>query len=573
MSLTKVSFTMINGAYANPKDYGARGDGLGTTPADEGVNISTATWNTWPASFNTANYNTKPGQPYGDSAWLASHKPFANTDTWDFIGIQMAIWTGQSVYLPIGEYLVNQSVVYSGTFYGDFVGEHQYLSRIIMKNRNAFPTVGTNWQGGARNTLGKPVMFFYRTGLSGIDIRSVGFSTTIVTGFTGDANDIPANLATSTSCVAGDNVDTLRFQECFFSGTGEIGILLSNVSAASFTNIITEYYVAHIYLDSGSSATIESSVIFNTWRNTDTAKRVAGVMLAGSSCYTTINQTNFWQMWYGAVYSLSATNGFRLMSSIVDNSDGAETDGTGQCLSGTYNWFNVQNCTLLFGNHSYAPIVLPFTYMSSFNDNWVSSGGVQCQWGAAQFIGTAELSISGNSFNVLPTGSPNVNGNIIYSDANFPYNQNCPKVTFNNNTLTGFTTNKVALGGIYLGNNDSTVSGSLAMSSGVTSGTYYSLTAPDTLSTGTYLVEVVWGGTSTPYNVGASGTMRIGLQQSTSNGPAIPVSIVDYTNTSKTLTIVPYGDVTGNAAGIKVATNFNYVGTDSNFSYRFVRMI
>lgn len=577
MSLTKVSFSMIDGAVANVLDYGALGDGSGDVI---GSSVLTASWNVWPSEINGATFGTKPGHDYGDAAWLAANKPFQPTDTLDFIAIQRAMWSGNSVYLPKGTYVVNRSLRAVCQFYGNIFGDHNQLSKIVMKDRAAFPTLQSN--GSPVANVGKPVLYFYRTGLSGMTVSNLGIATDPTGGFNGDANTIVSSLATSTSSIAMNNADSVQIRNVFLSGTGEMGVNLYNQCAITIDSLTTEYYSAHIFMQAGCSITITNSNIYNSWRNTDLAKRVAGILMYGPNASVKCYTTNFWEMYYGAVYSESSSNSLTFHENTVTNAYNASipTDGTGYLLylsqfgSGTagVGGYDIQNNGFLFGNNDYAPLVLISLYPSIFSGNDVGTGGTAVTWGAAQITGPDVL-IEGNKFDIAQVGSPSVNGNIIYAASGFPYDAGSSNVLFSNNLIKNQSTRKVALSGVVLGNQDNSVSNSLAMSSGVTSGTYYSLVATDTLAVGTYLVEVVWEGPDTPYNVGASGTMRIGLQQSAANGPSVPVSIVDYTNTSKTLTIVPYGDVTGNSAGIKVATNFNYAGTDSNFSYRVVRMI
>lgn len=577
MSLTKVSFSMINGAVANVLDYGALGDGSG---AVVGNSVLTASWNVWPSAINGATFGTKPGHDYGDATWLAVNNPFQPTDTLDFIAIQRAMWSGNNVYLPQGTYVVNRSLRAVCQFYGNIYGDHNQLSKIVMKDRTTFPTLQSN--GSPVANVGKPVLYFYRTGFSGMTVRNFGITTDFTGGFNGNANTLISNLATCTSCIAMNNADSVQIRNMFLSGTGEMGVNLYDQCAITIDSLTTEYYSAHIFMQAGCSITITNSNIYNSWRNTDTAKRVAGILMYGPNASVKCYTTNFWEMYYGAVYSQASSNSLVFHENTVTNAYNASipTDGTGYLLylspfaSGNAGagGYDIQNNSFLFGNNDYASIVLISLYPSIFSGNDISTAGTAVTWGAAQITGPDVL-IEGNKFDITQVGSPNVNGNIIYSASSFPYDAGSSKVLFSGNLIKNQSVNKVALNGVVLGNQDSVVSGSLAMPSGVTSGTYYSLVAPDTLSTGTYLVQVLWSGASTPYNVGASGTMRVGLQQSTSNGPTVPVAIVDYTNTSKTLNLVPYGDITGNACGAKVATNFNYVGIDSSFTYRFVRMI
>jgi hypothetical protein len=117
MSLTKASYSMINGAPVNVKDFGARGDGTGVTPADEGVDISGASWNTWvgtqfypgSANYSDSPFNASLGNPNG--AFVPpTPVPFKNTDSWDYIGCNLALWSGNvAVYFPAGEYKITMT--------------------------------------------------------------------------------------------------------------------------------------------------------------------------------------------------------------------------------------------------------------------------------------------------------------------------------------------------------------------------------------------------------------------------------------------------------------------------------
>ena len=94
----------------NVKDYGARGDGTGSTPADEGVSIAAERWNNWTLyPF----YGNQAWSPFWHSGKFEPPRPqpFSDTDTWDSIGINLALWNangvGASVHVPAGIYSIN----------------------------------------------------------------------------------------------------------------------------------------------------------------------------------------------------------------------------------------------------------------------------------------------------------------------------------------------------------------------------------------------------------------------------------------------------------------------------------
>ena len=88
----------------NVRDWLARGDGKRETPHDEGVDISTASWNDWK---KYPFFTNKAFSPYWVTGAFKPPRPtpFVSTDTWDSIGINLAVWNaaGQAeVFLPAG---------------------------------------------------------------------------------------------------------------------------------------------------------------------------------------------------------------------------------------------------------------------------------------------------------------------------------------------------------------------------------------------------------------------------------------------------------------------------------------
>ena len=235
MSLTKVSFSMINGAQVNAIDYGALGDGSG---ALVGSAATGASWNVWPTWINGANYGTKPGHDYGDAAYLAANPPFQTTDTWDFVGIQLALWAvqtagGGTVNLTGTDYVVNRPIrfVMPSTGIGvDLVGSHPE-NCVIRPLTTLAPinSLGTN--------IGSGVLYFYRIGFSGCNVRNLGLTTFPKNGGTPTVEFNSTTVATNWSsngtyhaCALFNNSDTVNFDSIFMSGYGEAGVVAFNQS-------------------------------------------------------------------------------------------------------------------------------------------------------------------------------------------------------------------------------------------------------------------------------------------------------------------------------------------------------
>ncbi len=84
------------------RDWLARGDGKRATPHDEGVDISTASWNDWK---KYPFFTDKAYSPYWVTGAFKPPRPtpFVSTDTWDSIGINLAVWNaaGQAEVKPV----------------------------------------------------------------------------------------------------------------------------------------------------------------------------------------------------------------------------------------------------------------------------------------------------------------------------------------------------------------------------------------------------------------------------------------------------------------------------------------
>lgn len=154
------------------KDFGALGDGSGRTPADDGINVLAEPWNTWD---NTPFKTNLPWSPYSNGVTFTPPRPqpFANDDTWDYIGCSLALWSApssqKSVYVPAGTYVINMS---SATNKGSLTG------LIIMKGMEqtiygagSYETTFTTKEGQsffASNNVGVAnayqIFNFYRVG-------------------------------------------------------------------------------------------------------------------------------------------------------------------------------------------------------------------------------------------------------------------------------------------------------------------------------------------------------------------------------------------------------------------------
>ena len=280
MSLTKVTTSMIEGtvnskflfstiqnAPANVKDYGALGDSTGATPTSTGVNITSESWNVWPVWVTFANYlaSAKPPTPvghnYGDgtSGWYAANKPFSNSDTWDYIGIQRAIWaaaTGtagtNTVYLPGGAYLLSQAIRYTGPCRATLTGDGQLLSVIAYKDIATYPMMKIGVL--AANQRKKVLIDFWRVGGTPIDLLNIGFSGPGGVPF--QQSGVTTNTLTYDGSYVGvciENTDSLTLTNVFITGLQEFAFMVTDYSGIKLAKVTTEYAWYAMWVGNGCS--------------------------------------------------------------------------------------------------------------------------------------------------------------------------------------------------------------------------------------------------------------------------------------------------------------------------------
>jgi hypothetical protein len=78
----------------NVRDFGALGDGSGLTPADTHTDVASEEWNNWELyPFYTNHDWSEYWQNPAGKFIPPRPQPFLDSDTWDSIGINLAIWT------------------------------------------------------------------------------------------------------------------------------------------------------------------------------------------------------------------------------------------------------------------------------------------------------------------------------------------------------------------------------------------------------------------------------------------------------------------------------------------------
>ena len=143
------------------RDYGAVGDGKGLTPADSNIDISNESWNAWPIKISSD----------VSSVVFTASKPFANTDTWDYIGIQRSIFEHAGrTYIPAGAYVVNKPVLVVKGLEQQIVGDGMYSTKLHYKELKSYPSVAME-----TGKSYKPLLRLYRVGGPPTVVRDICF--------------------------------------------------------------------------------------------------------------------------------------------------------------------------------------------------------------------------------------------------------------------------------------------------------------------------------------------------------------------------------------------------------------
>jgi hypothetical protein len=256
------------------KDFGALGDGLGTTPTGSGVDISTASWNTWDGTPFKTNL---PYSPYGTSGSFVppTAKPFQNTDTWDFIGTQLALWSGaKSVYVPAGTYVINVRrtggglVIMRGQEQSIF-GAGANNSSFITKENDAY---------FAANNVGSVNAYWllrlYRPGGPPTHVADIGFSGP--NGYGTSSNNL-----TLIHC---ENINGVTFRDLWLTSAHR-GISATTSSGDShFKGTTAEFlFGATVFTDSSSDLSID---FCNIWASAASVNTQKGIVAEGRSSVT-----------------------------------------------------------------------------------------------------------------------------------------------------------------------------------------------------------------------------------------------------------------------------------------------
>lgn len=227
----------------NAKWFGAMGDGSGKTPSDTGNNIASAPFNRWPAlvTLGTAAYNP------ASIGYNLSTAPFSQSDSWDFIGIQLARWSFGSdpeqpgvstnnvsgaIHVSTGTYVVTQAIQFFNFMSLSIFGDGPCASVINTKS------------GYGKN--GATLLIVHGT---------TGYRVIRDLGLLGPQQDTGMGTA-GFAVVRCINAMGWLFDNCHVAG-GRIGIEL-NDSCADFEikSCLLEYNQISLAIDTSSTASV-----------------------------------------------------------------------------------------------------------------------------------------------------------------------------------------------------------------------------------------------------------------------------------------------------------------------------
>lgn len=234
-------------------DFGARGDGTGATPQSTGVDISAAAWNTWTGSPFQTNV---AGSPYGAGIGSPTFAPpnptpFLNTDTWDKIGCQLALWSSaKHVHCPAGNYMINMGAFYPGigTSFSGLVmmaSQEKFITGDGTYYTNFYPS--QNAAFFAANHVGVLLAYslltFYRMGGLPTHVERIGFF--------GPVGYAPSNMNLNGVICNGGNGFTWRD---LWIGAVEYGLYAQGTTGDSFVeDCVFEFCMgAGLLADSGT---------------------------------------------------------------------------------------------------------------------------------------------------------------------------------------------------------------------------------------------------------------------------------------------------------------------------------
>lgn len=437
-------------------DFGALGDGSGRTPADDGISIMNEPWNTWDGTPFKDNLSYSPYEQSG--AFVPPRtKPFADTDTWDFIGITRCLWQASvdvpwTTVIPAGKYIINldnnRHPLYKGLLLmkgmeQTIIGAGKYDTQILPKeDANFFANSGA----GANKFQ---LINLYRVGGPPTNISRLGLI---------GPDNYPQPMG-NLSLIWGQNINGVTFEELWLSSCAR-GISLDTSSGDSHLKGSTFEFCFNetVYTDSSSELSIDfcnlwSSAQYNTQH---------GVYSAGRVSVTNCRFVNYHGYSIYANRGLFSNNYFQLEGTLSN----AVVLGSG----------SIFNNNQLTGNSSDA-MIMAFSSVT-LSGNEITQGTVHpcLQLGSNDGNNVTNITITGNTF--IKTDSTVSNSNVAITA---PKSGSWSGAATNSCLITGNTFQGPALTQVgKASHRNNVINGIIAAE------TYYGDIVAPTITTGTF---------------------------------------------------------------------------------------
>jgi hypothetical protein len=232
----------------NVKWFGALGDDTGATPAGSGMDINNAPWNNnWPKSIQ----ETRP---------LHTAK-FANDDSWDYIGIQMASLSAAThgfgdVYVPAGLYRLSQHLLFTMNLHATLTGAGMYQT-ILTKTKDQFKNsflIRIFDTGGAPTTIRDLCLMGPTDAQSQHNHQDVNFTLVLL-----------------------NHTNGIHFENCWFTSC-HLALYFALATDCYVTNCTAEYCGTTIKTEPGTDLNVLGC---NFWQSAPAEERYNGIENAG----------------------------------------------------------------------------------------------------------------------------------------------------------------------------------------------------------------------------------------------------------------------------------------------------
>lgn len=401
----------------NVKDYGALGDGTGRTPADDGIDITNAAWNTWEGRAFKTNPSWSPWYAnIGNTFQPPRAKPFSNTDTWDFIGISLALWDEESstkaTYIPAGKYIINLSGSPSkGLYYNGLLlmkgmeqtifGDGPYETEITTKENPAFFLANNLGTANAYS-----IFCFYRIGGPPSNIYDMAIVGP-------DSYDQTSKNLTLILC---QNINGVTFRDLWLS-VADNGISVDTSSGDSHASRITSEFLFSntIVTDASSEITVD---FCNFWASA-TVVGQRGVNGAGRVSVTNSRLVGFYSEGVKGASGIVSNNYFTLGSTVMCQ--------LGEGVINNNQFVGSTNASLLFAGNN-----------SSVTGNYFSQAANHPCLNLGNGTTATNITVTGNTFIKTNSASEAQNYAIIAEVTGSSFTGAATEsVLINNNTFQG----------------------------------------------------------------------------------------------------------------------------------------